>query len=138
MFKSIGKAVGKRNALLGKQLQRKNLYLLTELEKFNESFLNASSSAYIESLYDKWLEDRRSVHKSWDLYFSNMARNVPQQELFQLPPSGSTVKDSSKEKPSEEVQKVMSEILNIKLLMNEYQFSGHEFSQVDPLSKFRI
>ncbi|CAF3851602.1 unnamed protein product [Adineta steineri] len=44
-----------------------------------ESFLNASSSNYIDEMYEQWSKDPHSVHKSWDLYFRN--------QVYQRPPT---------------------------------------------------
>ncbi|CAK5075418.1 unnamed protein product [Meloidogyne enterolobii] len=36
-----------------------------------EPFMNGSSGIYIEQMYESWLHDKSSVHKSWDAYFSS-------------------------------------------------------------------
>lgn len=36
-----------------------------------EPFLNGSSSGYLESMYNSWVEDPKSVHVSWGAYFAN-------------------------------------------------------------------
>lgn len=42
----------------------------------HEPFLNGSSSVYVEEMYDAWLQDPKSVHKSWDTFFRNASANA--------------------------------------------------------------
>ncbi|CAF4950109.1 unnamed protein product [Rotaria magnacalcarata] len=51
-----------------------------------ESFLNASSSNYIDEMYEQWSKDPQSVHKSWDLYFRHQHYQRPP-TLGVTPPS---------------------------------------------------
>uniref|UniRef100_A0A8C3CMA4 2-oxoglutarate dehydrogenase-like, mitochondrial n=1 Tax=Cairina moschata TaxID=8855 RepID=A0A8C3CMA4_CAIMO len=37
----------------------------------SEPFLSGSNSNYVEEMYYAWLENPKSVHKSWDLFFRN-------------------------------------------------------------------
>ena len=46
-------------------------------EKKSEAFLNGSSAAYIEEIYAAWLQDPKSVHKSWDIYFRTNSVQQP-------------------------------------------------------------
>ncbi|XP_019619955.1 PREDICTED: 2-oxoglutarate dehydrogenase, mitochondrial-like isoform X1 [Branchiostoma belcheri] len=51
-----------------------------------ESFLNGSSSNYVEEMYLAWLEDPKSVHKSWDIFFRNAQRGAAPGQAYQSPP----------------------------------------------------
>merc|ERR1712223_1443158 len=42
-----------------------------------ESFLNASSGAYIDEMYDSWSRDPTSVHASWGAHFRGMTYTPP-------------------------------------------------------------
>lgn len=44
----------------------------SELKKFENNFLNATSIVYIESLYQRWLEDKNSVSPSFAAYFHEL------------------------------------------------------------------
>lgn len=46
-------------------------------EQKAENFLNGSSAAYIEEVYQSWLADPKSVHKSWDIYFRTSSVQAP-------------------------------------------------------------
>lgn len=39
------------------------------LRDLNESFASGTSANYVEALFEQWLVDPSSVHKSWDAYF---------------------------------------------------------------------
>ncbi len=41
----------------------------SEIKKFENNFLNTTNLAYIESLYQKWTQDRESVSPSFQTYF---------------------------------------------------------------------
>lgn len=43
--------------------------LFSEVKKFENNFLSTTNVAYIEDLYEKWLEDKSSVSPSFDAYF---------------------------------------------------------------------
>lgn len=42
-----------------------------------EPFLNGSSSVYVEEMYKSWLQDPKSVHKSWDVFFRVSQNSEP-------------------------------------------------------------
>lgn len=46
------------------------------------SFINSTSSSYIDAMYSAWKADKNSVHLSWQLYFEN-----PSDTTFQAPPT---------------------------------------------------
>ena len=50
-----------------------------------ETFVNSSSSSYIQEMYQEFLRNPEGVHLSWRVYFRNMDNG--RQEGFQAPPS---------------------------------------------------
>lgn len=52
-----------------------------------EPFLNGSSSIYVEEMYNAWLKDPNSVHKSWDTFFRNASANAEPGLAHQRPPT---------------------------------------------------
>ena len=50
-----------------------------------ETFLNGPSSQYIEDMYAAWLEDPKSVHVSWQIYFKNLLAGG--KNAFVVPPT---------------------------------------------------
>ena len=51
----------------------------------SESFLNGSSSVYVEQMYDHWKRDPSSVHSSWDSFFRNVDSGLGPGQAFQRP-----------------------------------------------------
>lgn len=53
----------------------------------NDAFANGTNAYYVEEMYRHWRQDPRSVHVSWDTYFTGMDKGLPSQEAFSPPPS---------------------------------------------------
>jgi len=53
----------------------------------NDSFINGTSGIYIEKMHEQWKNDPKSVHSSWDIYFSNIEMGLDYQSAFQSPPT---------------------------------------------------
>ena len=53
----------------------------------NDAFANGTNAYYVEEMYRHWREDPKSVHLSWDVYFSGMDKGLPSAKAFQPPPS---------------------------------------------------
>jgi len=54
----------------------------------NDLFANGTNAYYAEEMYRHWRQDPKSVHASWDAYFSGLDKGIPSQNAFQPPPSG--------------------------------------------------
>lgn len=52
-----------------------------------EPFLNGSSSVYVEEMYNAWVKDPNSVHKSWDAFFRNASADAEPGLAHQRPPT---------------------------------------------------
>uniref|UniRef100_H3CTB5 2-oxoglutarate dehydrogenase complex component E1 n=1 Tax=Tetraodon nigroviridis TaxID=99883 RepID=H3CTB5_TETNG len=90
-----------------------------------------SNPSYVEEMYFSWLEDPKSVHKSWDMFFRNMEAS-PSGEAADRRPStllrGRTLSHSS-----DVAQKVVEDHLAVHTLIRAYQTRGHHVAQLDPL-----
>lgn len=53
----------------------------------NDLFANGTNTYYVEEMYRHWKGDPKSVHASWDAYFSGLEKGIPSSEAFQRPPS---------------------------------------------------
>lgn len=53
----------------------------------NDLFANGTNTYYVEEMYKHWKGDPKSVHTSWDAYFSGLEKGLPSSEAFQRPPS---------------------------------------------------
>lgn len=53
----------------------------------NDLFANGTNTYYVEEMYRHWKGDPKSVHASWDAYFSGLEKGLPSSEAFQRPPT---------------------------------------------------
>lgn len=53
----------------------------------NDAFANGTNAYYVEEMYRHWRQDPKSVHASWDAYFSGMDRGLSSPQAFQPPPT---------------------------------------------------
>jgi 2-oxoglutarate dehydrogenase E1 component len=53
----------------------------------NDPFANGTNAYYAEEMYRHWRQDPKSVHASWDVYFSGMDKGMQSHEAFTPPPS---------------------------------------------------
>ena len=56
----------------------------------NDAFANTTNAYYADEMYRRWKQDPKSVHSSWDTYFSGMEGGLPSSHSFQLPPTALT------------------------------------------------
>lgn len=150
----LGHRVGRRelftSSLVG---QKQNT---AETEK-SANFLNGSSTVYVEEIYQSWLNDPKSVHKSWDIYFRTNSVQAPptlghQQPgaaapLTAIPDINQLVKllqqqvstpgqarySSPSLVPSSPEDKLIEDHLKIYALIRSYQIRGHKKANLDPL-----
>ncbi|XP_048362723.1 2-oxoglutarate dehydrogenase-like, mitochondrial [Sphaerodactylus townsendi] len=104
-----------------------------------EPFLSGSNSSYVEEMYYAWLENPKSVHKSWDLYFRNATSGTVPGHAFQtqLPElaSGQTslIQSHGLTKTLGKAEKLVEDHLAVQSLIRAYQIRGHHVAQLDPL-----
>ncbi|PSS06573.1 hypothetical protein PHLCEN_2v3631 [Hermanssonia centrifuga] len=54
----------------------------------NDPFANGTNAYYVEEMYRLWRQDPKSVHVSWNVYFSGMdKKGLSSPQAFQPPPS---------------------------------------------------
>ncbi|KAK3036201.1 hypothetical protein RJ639_030645 [Escallonia herrerae] len=83
------------------------------LSRLTDSFLDGTSSVYLEELQRTWEADPSSVDESWDNFF----RNFTGQAATSPGISGQTIQES----------------MRLLLLMRSYQVNGHMKAKLDPL-----
>lgn len=95
--------------------------------------MNASNTLYAEQMYARWLQDKSSVHASWDAYFSNVSRDVPSSTAFISPEeaakSGAKI-TANKTDPTTEGMSLFSKVSK---MINNFRGKGHYISDIDPL-----
>ncbi|XP_065826622.1 2-oxoglutarate dehydrogenase complex component E1-like isoform X2 [Oscarella lobularis] len=104
----------------------------TSARHTKEPFLNGTSSSYIEAMYESWLDDPKSVHKSWDTHFGLVTAGAAPGSAHAHPSSLST------ETPlpalsSPPDSRSVKEHLAVQATIRAYQVRGHLVAQLDPL-----
>ncbi|PWA95636.1 2-oxoglutarate dehydrogenase, E1 component [Artemisia annua] len=83
------------------------------LSRLSDSFLDGTSSVYLEELQRAWETDPNSVDESWDNFFKNfVGQSGPSSGI-----SGQTIQESMK----------------LLMLVRAHQFHGHMKANLDPL-----
>lgn len=118
-----------------------------------ESFLNGSSSVYVEEMYKAWLQNPASVHKSWDAFFRSATAGAPPGQAYQSPPVAAVQHVSPKAyaaSPAIQMSPLMpvpsvtvaaepseprgiEDHLSVQAIIRSYQVRGHLISKLDPL-----
>ncbi|KZT28905.1 2-oxoglutarate dehydrogenase E1 component [Neolentinus lepideus HHB14362 ss-1] len=100
----------------------------------NDPFANGTNTYYIEEMYRHWKLDPKSVHVSWDVYFSGMDKGLPSSKAFQPPPQlvgqptgGAPVLHGGVGGGE------LDDHLKVQLLVRAYQVRGHHIAELDPL-----
>nr|CAD1822075.1 unnamed protein product [Ananas comosus var. bracteatus] len=83
------------------------------LSRLTDSFLDGTSSVYLEELQRAWEADPSSVDESWDNFFRNFVGQAPTSPGI----SGQTIQES----------------MRLLLLVRSYQVNGHMKAKLDPL-----
>ncbi|KAJ3281197.1 2-oxoglutarate dehydrogenase E1 component [Borealophlyctis nickersoniae] len=106
-----------------------------------ESFLNGPSASYIEEMYNAWLENPKSVHLSWQVYFKNLTAGgktppfmappniLPSPQTLGADGAPSLAHDMGTNIPAGEILDHMK----VQLLVRAYQIRGHHLARIDPL-----
>ncbi|KAK6029225.1 putative oxoglutarate dehydrogenase, E1 component [Ostertagia ostertagi] len=126
----------------------------------SEPFMNATSSMYIEQMYDAWKADPKSVHASWDAYFRNVEGGAAPGQAYQAPPTaygavgvpgvsplipgvavgGGFTMPQVMPSPSvaattglDTSVQAITDHLKVQLLIRSFQTRGHNIADLDPL-----
>uniref|UniRef100_A0A8V5H9I9 2-oxoglutarate dehydrogenase complex component E1 n=1 Tax=Melopsittacus undulatus TaxID=13146 RepID=A0A8V5H9I9_MELUD len=93
-----------------------------------EPFLSGTSSNYVEEMYYAWLENPKSVHKSWDIFFRNANAGAAPGTAYQSPPPLSTSLSTLTQ-----AQFLGQAQPNVDKLVEDHLIRGHHVAQLDPL-----
>ncbi|EDM00342.1 similar to oxoglutarate dehydrogenase (lipoamide), isoform CRA_c, partial [Rattus norvegicus] len=94
-----------------------------------EPFLSGTSSNYVEEMYCAWLENPKSVHKSWDIFFRNTNAGAPPGTAYQSPLSlsrsslATMAHAQSLVEAQPNVDKLVEDHLAVQSLIRAYQVS---------------
>ncbi|XP_036292156.1 2-oxoglutarate dehydrogenase, mitochondrial isoform X2 [Pipistrellus kuhlii] len=104
-----------------------------------EPFLSGTSSNYVEEMYYAWLENPKSVHKSWDIFFRNTNAGAAPGTAYQSPLALSmgALSAVARAQPlagtQTNVDKLVEDHLAVQSLIRAYQVRGHHIAKLDPL-----
>jgi 2-oxoglutarate dehydrogenase E1 component len=98
----------------------------------NETFLTGSSSVYAEEMYERYQQDRESVHASWRHYFDSLEKGVPYDAQAYTKPMAVL----SRRATVSEAAAAPSDSLGVAHLIRAYQVNGHLAARLDPLDTF--
>ncbi|KAJ9474635.1 2-oxoglutarate dehydrogenase, mitochondrial [Pseudozyma hubeiensis] len=102
----------------------------------SDNFINTTNAYYAEEMHKLWKQDPKSVHASWDVYFSGLAKGLPSEQAFRAPP---TLMPLPMEAPPVDVSgfsgstDAVDDHLKLQLLVRAYQVRGHRIARLDPL-----
>ena len=65
----------------------RSLASLVQGPSANDLFANGTNAYYADEMYRLWKEDPKSVHPSWNVYFSGLDKGLPSSQAFQPPPT---------------------------------------------------
>ena len=117
---------------------RINTFSSSAIKRSNaETFANSATAGYMESMYSAWLKDPKSVHISWQAYFSNLkaGSKLP----FQTPPTliPAIPIDGLPSVQDVDSSSVSSgdilDTMKVQLLVRAFQVRGHQQANLDPL-----
>ncbi|KAF7269918.1 hypothetical protein GWI33_017078 [Rhynchophorus ferrugineus] len=95
------------------------------------SFLNPSSSQYLEEMYNAWLRDPNSVHVSWDAYFRTGAYHRP--PTLEPGYSHQPVPKQTVQSVTDTNLSTTEEHLSVQAIIRSYQVRGHLVARTNPL-----
>jgi 2-oxoglutarate dehydrogenase E1 component len=85
-------------------------------------------------MYRAWKQDPKSVHTSWNAYFSGLDKGLPSAQAFMPPPGLSQAIPESGHSPEFDVSGgELTDYLKVQLLVRAYQVRGHHIAKLDPL-----
>lgn len=106
----------------------------------NDNFLNEGNANYVEQMYSAWRNDPKSVHISWNAYFSNLSKGIDPTQAFQSPPTldsgfiqSTQFKSTQTQSLSTTTSNDLEELMKISQLIRSYQANGYLKADLDPL-----
>ncbi|NRB10377.1 MAG: 2-oxoglutarate dehydrogenase E1 component [Rickettsiaceae bacterium] len=93
------------------------------------SFLFGSNSIFIEELYQKYLEDPKSIDVSWQEFFHSHQDIIPFKTTSKI-----IIKEQAGEREEKKVASALSEnSLRARFMIDSYRKRGHYLANLDPL-----
>jgi len=103
------------------------------LSKLKDSFLDGTSSSYLEELEERYRDDPSSVDTSWASFFKSMDMGVPPEAVAEAYDAWEKGEVTSPLAAAAISNQTIQESQRLLLLVRAYQVQGHTSAQLDPL-----
>jgi 2-oxoglutarate dehydrogenase E1 component len=111
---------------------------------WSTSLLDGGNAAYLEGLYEAYLQDPASVPDEWRRYFDNlprvdgvaqpdMAPSAVRAQFYRFQSQAAPARSAAADNRSAEHARKQIRVLQ---LINAYRFRGHRHAHVDPLNRW--
>jgi 2-oxoglutarate dehydrogenase E1 component len=142
MFKGIKKITSINSNIFNKVFKNRSNTGFFCQKLNNDSFATGTSANYLESMYQAWRRDPKSVHLSWDTYFGNLERGMDPSMSFQTPPTidksflYNDLTSGGKVQSQPQGSSSIEESLKLILMIRSFQNYGYLAAKLDPLEQF--
>ena len=105
-----------------------------------DSFLSSSSVAYLEDIYQDWVNNTSLVDKSWDTYFKMRSQDTLSLDTYDQIPARLLVPVSDQFKSKLDStcspdERLIEDHLKLYALIRSFQMKGHRKASLDPLGR---
>lgn len=98
------------------------------------SFLNGGNSRYVEQMYVSWLQDRASVHVSWQAYFEDLSVSGDPESGF-ISPQQARSSGKGVDMSAVKTRSAGSLLVGrVEKMANQFRRFGHRKADLDPLN----
>ncbi|KAG6812719.1 hypothetical protein H0H92_001080 [Tricholoma furcatifolium] len=109
-------------------------YAIAQGPSPNDAFANGTNAYYADQMYRHWRQDPKSVHPSWDAYFSGLDSGLPSSQAFSPPPAAFLPHPADGAPALHANGGAELDVhLKTQLLVRAYQVRGHHVAELDPL-----
>jgi 2-oxoglutarate dehydrogenase E1 component len=108
------------------------------LRKMKDSFLDGTSSSYLEELEERYREDPKSVDTSWASFFRSMDMGVSPEAVAEAYDSWEKGEVSSPLSHAAVSNQTIQESQKLLMLVRAHQILGHYSAKLDPLEMTKV
>ena len=108
------------------------------LKKLKDSFLDGTSSSYLEELEERYRSDPQSVDRSWASFFRSMDLGVDPEAVAQAYDAYEKGEVSSPLAQAAVSNQTIQESQKLLMLVRAYQILGHYAADLDPLGMTEV
>jgi 2-oxoglutarate dehydrogenase E1 component len=102
-------------------------------KQWSEAYLSGSNMAYVDSLYEDFLENPDSVPEEWKKLFKDISNKCGKNEVSHRNISDYFLNLAEHKSSSCSISAVNNKQMNVADLINSYRAHGHHYANLDPL-----